>query len=253
MTEDKYGTRNIQSYLLPILDDIDHICRKNGIEYSLMGGGLLGAIRHRGFVPWDDDLDIIFSRENYEQFLEVCKTQLPPQYTIIGSIWVKRITRKDNPKLEEEEGCIDLFVFDNIPENKFVRSMKHFLLKTLQGMLKVQRHYDGLSLMQKSAVAVTHVIGLMFSKRIKLSLYSTVSQWGNRRHCRYVNNYVTYYSMISTKRYEKADTLEFIDMDFENRKVRVFKNYDNILKAQFGDYHILPPDEKQRPTHIKDT
>lgn len=65
---DQYGTKSVQEYVLPILETIDTICRENHIEYSLMGGGLLGAVRHGGFIPWDDDLDIVFSRQEYQRF-----------------------------------------------------------------------------------------------------------------------------------------------------------------------------------------
>ncbi len=95
--ENKYGTKDVQEYLLPILKDLDALCRENDIKYSMMGGGLLGTVRHKGFIPWDDDLDLIFDRENYDKFLKVCETKLPDEYMVTNSIWIKRITRKDNP------------------------------------------------------------------------------------------------------------------------------------------------------------
>lgn len=248
--QDVYGTRQVQEYLLPILMEIDKLCRRNGIEYSLMGGGLLGAVRHKGFVPWDDDLDIIFDRQNYTRFLEIVKTQLSPEYTMIGSIWVKRITRKDNPRIDEEEGCIDLFVFDNVPENRLIAALKNLSLKTLQGMLKVKVHYDGFSLSKKAMIFVTHLMGKLLSKNTKLKLYDWVSQWGNGSPTRKVNNYVTYFHMISSMKYEADRIHSFIDAEFEGLRVRIFENYDHILTTQFGDYMTPPPMEKRVPTHI---
>lgn len=248
---DQFGTRSVQEYLLPILDTIDRICRENHIEYSLMGGGLLGAVRHGGFIPWDDDLDIVFSRQEYQRFLKVCEAQLPPEYMIFASIWVKRITRKDNDRIREEEGCVDLFVFDNVPDHPLKRNVKHLLLKVLQGMIKEHPRYTGMSVFHRCAVAATHIVGLLFPREVKLKLYSLVSQWGNDKESRYVNNYVTYYSMISTQRYEKRATLEFMDSYFEGRKVRIFKDYDSILTTQFGNYHVLPPENERRPKHLK--
>lgn len=248
--ENKYGAKAVQEYLLPILKAVDQLCRKNEIEYSLMGGGLLGSIRHKGFVPWDDDIDIIFDRENYERFLEIADTQLPTDYTIIGSIWVKRITRKDNPRLEQEEGCIDLFVFDQIPKNMLIEKIKNFSLMLLQGMLKVQLNYNRFPLSLKILIFTTHILGKFFSKKRKLKMYDSVSQWGNKGDSEYVNNYITYFKMISSVKYEKRYLGEYIDADFENLKVRIFKHYDYFLRVQFGDYMTLPPEEKRKPTHI---
>lgn len=68
--------QHLQKVLLSMAKDIDALCKKNGIEYYLLGGSCIGAIRHKGFIPWDDDLDICMTRPNYEKFLEVCRAQL---------------------------------------------------------------------------------------------------------------------------------------------------------------------------------
>ena len=72
--------KRLQGKLLEFLKEVDRICRKNGIEYTLEGGTLLGSIRHGGFIPWDDDADVIFMRDEYKKFYEACKTDLDPKY-----------------------------------------------------------------------------------------------------------------------------------------------------------------------------
>ena len=65
--------RHLQMVILCIIKDVDELCKKNNIEYYLLGGSAIGAIRHKGFIPWDDDLDIIMTSDNYTKFLRICK------------------------------------------------------------------------------------------------------------------------------------------------------------------------------------
>ena len=67
--------KHLQSVILMIAKDVDKLCRKNNIKYFLLGGSAIGAIRHKGFIPWDDDLDIVMDDENYEKFINICKKE----------------------------------------------------------------------------------------------------------------------------------------------------------------------------------
>ena len=76
----QYDIKEVQKSLLEILIELDRICRKYEIKYSLEGGSLLGAIKYKGFVPWDDDIDVIMERKEYERFLKVCKRELNKEF-----------------------------------------------------------------------------------------------------------------------------------------------------------------------------
>ena len=76
----KITVRDVQDSLLDILIDVDKICRENNIKYILEGGTALGAIRHKGFIPWDDDLDIAMMRDEYNKFIKVLEKKLPDKY-----------------------------------------------------------------------------------------------------------------------------------------------------------------------------
>lgn len=244
--ENKYGTLETQMYYMPILDDIDRLCKKNGIQYSLSDGTLIGAIRHKGFIPWDDDIDLSFNRENYNKFLRILETQLPDEYEVFYDMWIRRIGRKDNP-----ERCVDLFVFDNVPDGKIANTIKNLLLKTLQGMLKREVIYEGFSNGYKSMLFITHWIGKLFSRKIKQKWYQNLSQWGNKSKTKFQARYCCSFRYISGVRYKQGLTDEYTEVEFEGGKYMSVKEYDQFLKTDFGDYMQLPPEEKRVPKHRK--
>ncbi|NLD48186.1 MAG: hypothetical protein GX660_13495 [Clostridiaceae bacterium] len=100
--ENEYNTKRIQESLLEILSDIDSVCRKNKINYSLYAGTLIGAIRHHGFIPWDDDADIVFERKEYEIFIKAFLNEMHGKYLIKNIVWVPRIVQLDENKSIEQ-------------------------------------------------------------------------------------------------------------------------------------------------------
>ena len=248
---DPYGIRDTQIRLLEILKEIDLFCRENDIQYSIDGGTLLGAVRHQGFIPWDDDADIMMDRENYKRFLELAKDKLPEELEIIGDTWVKRVTRKDNPHKAEEEDCIDLFIWDHVPEQKGKRTVKHLLLKILQGMLKKDVDYTQYSTINKIRVFVTHAMGKLFTTQRKQKWYEQVSQWGNREQTSQSNIYNSFYRLISGFTYDSRIMDEFDEIRFEDTRLMATREADGYLTAYYGDYMKLPPEEERIPVHGK--
>ena len=133
---------------LKLLKEIDRICRKYRIQYMLDSGTLLGAVRHKGFIPWDDDADVVFTRPNYEKFLKVAERELPKGMTLLrpqdirgGRVFYDFTTRilYDNSRVHEDNGqmrfyegklnhlWVDLFVLDRLPEGKFGAFFAKFL------------------------------------------------------------------------------------------------------------------------------
>ena len=101
--DNTYGNLSFHKKYLTEIKAFHEFCKCNGIKYSLSGGTLLGAIRHKGFIPWDDDMDVMFTRKEYDKFLTTIKDHPLEGYDVLcGNYWVKRFTAKDNPLKEKE-------------------------------------------------------------------------------------------------------------------------------------------------------
>ena len=134
--------KRIQEIQIELISEVDRICKKHGIRYNMVGGTMLGAIRHKGHIPWDDDADIGFLRSEYEKFREACKSELDPQKYYMqdfrdtpGYRWgygklrrkgteFVRLNQEDMPY---EQGIfIDLMPFDNVPDGTLARKFHFF-------------------------------------------------------------------------------------------------------------------------------
>ena len=142
--------RDLQSILLKMLNDITKICDENGIQYFLDGGTMLGAVRHHGFIPWDDDVDIAMRREDYEKFLNVCKTKLNQELYFLQNEQTEKnyihaftkirlngthIIEEFSKNVDIHNGIfIDVFPYDNVPDGSIRRMFfltNNYLLKNM--------------------------------------------------------------------------------------------------------------------------
>ncbi len=148
---DSETLRKMQLLELGILKDIDHICRKHGLRYTLCGGSMLGAVRHGGIIPWDDDIDITMLRKDYDRFFEICKTELDtdkyfaqtmdtdPNYRLIyGRILLKgtKFVRAGQEHMKARNGLfVDIFPRDGISDIFFIMQLQSILAKLMRKML----------------------------------------------------------------------------------------------------------------------
>ena len=253
--------RRLQLTQLEILKVIDKICREHDIPYSLYAGTLLGAVRHQGFIPWDDDLDICMSRANYNRFLEVWEQVQPEGYLLQNKENSPDFTqsfskiRKENTtcQLQVEVGYqyhqgiyVDVFPIDRFPEGKL--RQKKFLFDCMLYQL-----YSREFLPPNSSKAVRFVCGTL--------LAVTPKRWINPIRGRLLKGIVRYSDdpklptiAIETMRVlgtlYPADMLDnYVDLPFEDGMFMCFADWDENLKRKFGDYMQLPPEEERTWRH----
>ena len=249
--------REIQEIELNILSDIDRFCRENGIRYSLDGGTLLGAVRHHGFIPWDDDIDIIMPREDYDRFISTYKSadgryrlyrrDSDPAYPTIMFTKVLDTQTIAVKEVFNDPGIyglwVDIFPADYVPAKprayrciakRFYRYRHLLYVRYLKKCNKSRK--DRLFEMLyfwKSDKALLAALD-RYARRAKKT--ETVCSLGFI--CRNQWDYVFPAAMFDRLR----------DFDFEGRSFLGFEAYDPYLTQAFGDYMTLPPVE-ERATH----
>lgn len=248
-----------------ILDEIDRVCEKNGLKYYLIGGTLLGAIRHKGFIPWDDDLDIVMPRADFIKFQEVCKRDLDPNYYVHSSATDSKYyfsfmkVRKHNTIFIEsklEEGNLDMTkqgIWVDIAPMDDASSLDSFWKKVRTNWIKnylqhfiSYRKYGRWPKPILSKVIYTLFMPLPTASLRKLQ--DMLMQWENGSDCDYYVNYASHYNSVKMTML-KTDYEPSCRLLFEGKYYSAPGNYQNVLLRSFGkNYMDIPPVEK-RETH----
>lgn len=247
-----------------ILEQIIKICDDNNLSYSLMGGSLIGVIRHKGFIPWDDDIDIMMPRPSYEKFksimLNSCderikylssETQNDYYYDYAKVISSKTDVKEYNlPKIDNYGVFVDIFPVDAIHNNTVKRYFQMFSIRVLRPLLEISRCEKPQSNNKTKLILKKFIF--LFAKKIGyhriLNLINKIST-----ECDYdKSKYVTVFGAFTTKAYQyyKKEMFEnTVYKTFEGKNVKVIEEYDEYLKGLFGDYMQLPSKDKQKSNH----
>lgn len=252
-------TEELKRLQMEIMDYVHDFCINNNIKYSLACGTLIGAVRHRGFIPWDDDLDIMLPREEYNKLAELWdNAQHPYIFHCINKKNNQGLPygKISNPQTLMCEGDgrkmgvnIDVYPIDG------VESIDDFNVRHQQVMEKyielsyVNRSFNG----SLNTILRNIIRRIQFFPKTPASIAAKISEIAEIRNsasCNYL------FEMVAGRGYKgpflSSSFNEVIDMKFENRYYKVLSGYDNYLTCMFGDYMKLPPVEK-RVSHHKFT
>ena len=260
--------RRMQLLQLEMISELDKVCRKHKINYTIFGGTLLGAVRHQGYIPWDDDADIAMLREDYEKFKSVAHElnsnicyfqdhETDPDYR-----WGYAKLRRTNTKYvrvgqEHMKGktgfFIDIFPMDDIPKSTIGQMFNDFHCYCLRKILyaEVGKYSDNANWLMKKWYSLLSKIS---TNKVYKNLNKMTSKSKNDS-----DNRVRCYLFPATGKLYKKNPIkirygmpkqwftDLVEYTFEDKKFFGTRDYDTCLEYIYGDYMKLPPEDKRDP------
>lgn len=248
------GVKNIRAHqllMLEMLGDFDRVCKKHGIAYTLFAGTALGAVRHQGFIPWDDDLDVIMLREDYERFFREAAGDFDPttyyvqkEFSKHWPMFFSKLRRngtacmeKYHPKDDKtHQGVyLDIFPCDNLSDNKWIGKLQFWASKVVIAKGLSARGYETDSKGKKLFMALCRLL----PHKPLWNLCVLKNGQGSMVH-----SFLGGSSKYEKSIYERKWFTETENMSFEGQEFPVSRHCDALLARLYGDYMEIPPQEE---------
>lgn len=246
-----------------ILKFVDDFCKRHQIKYFLYYGSLIGAVRHKGFIPWDDDVDICMLRKDYEQFIKEFQKQSGGKYRIIcnktnpkypfnfAKVFDSRTVLYEKNFLTSYNGIyIDVFPIDNLPDSAFTQKVLLKKLSFLHNLVGIKIR----TRMIRHGIIKTLISDLLylFLKIVPIStlnnmIENTITKYSSQKNayvgCLAIGTY------LKKERFERVVFNDSIDVPFDRITVAIPDRYEDVLRTLYGDYMKLPPVEQRINRH----
>lgn len=235
--------------LLLLLKKFDEVCRENDIKYSLHGGTLLGAIREKGFIPWDDDADVTLTRDNFEKLCGIMRQEhihseivLDEYSKYMPAVWMRR---NGKPPV-----WIDLLVYDYISESLIFQKLKYVGLVFFLGFTKNKEEIEVTRIGEYRGIKfyiayILYILGKPFSNYLKTKLKYVFSKYffvGSKQYMIRGNDQYKALKMVVSS----ESIINYMYVPFENIHLMVHTGYDEILRSSYGNEYMIPV----RPTEL---
>ena len=254
----------IKESVFDILSYFDKVCRENGLPYSLAFGTMLGAVRHKGFIPWDDDVDVCLLREDYEKLLEILKNSPDERFKVIDSktnntyfynfakIVDTRtsLIEKKYKKIDGYGVYVDIFPLDNCPndEKAFNKLCKKIKFNIAMKTISVTKGLgEGNSLKKKIAVLVLSPIAKLFGHKYWNKKTDKWTKFYNEEQTEKVcvfSEYPKFKELIS-----RDEFISLKEIEFNGKNFLGFSNPEKYLENRYGDFMQLPKEEDRVSHH----
>lgn len=253
--------RDVQGKILEIMLFIDRLCRDNDIIYYIMGGTALGAIRHGGFIPWDDDLDIFMTPDNYDKFKRAFYSaskekfvlqewRTAPSYLEYAKVRMNGTTFIEEAFKERKDMhhgiYVDIMILHKVPENLLIQKLVYYESKFVTLYALSQRNWKPKSTCQ---AIILKSLAFMPCKLLTNLFYRHIYKYdemnGRYKYCYWITP-----AKFKNGLFDKSFFEEPIDVPFENAMLLGSRKIREYLEYRYGDYMRLPPEEVQKePVH----
>ena len=242
-----------QKVLKELLLEFNRVCEKYDINYILFSGTAIGAVRHKGFIPWDDDLDVAMLRTDYERFLKVAPNELDSKYYLQAEfsehwpLYFSKLRKNNTTCLEKyhpkdkkmHQGIyIDIFPVDNASDNKLVRQLQFFSSKIVLAKAFYRRGYDTDSFVKK--------IFMTFCRFMPLKPFHRFTLLKSANNSDMVHSFFGGTSKYQKGLYQRKWFTQFLKVEFDGDKFPVSAYYDEMLTTIYGNYMQLPNEEERK-------
>ncbi len=258
MDEVLRNLKKVQSHCVTILESIDKLCRENDIKYSLTGGSVIGAHLYQGIIPWDDDIDIMMTRDNYDKFLKLAEKALPPRYIIKNcengrdkTILFSKVSDENTTIVELKSEnkkvvsgiFVDITVMDKVPKKGIERKICFGLAKLLQCCR--ERNFEKV----KSIINLKRNVVIFILKPFARIVYRAAIKFIKGIRCEEYD----YAEILAgfTIPFEKTLFDCYTDVEFEGKKFMIVEDYMSYLETRYGKREFYKEQKKgDFPHHL---